>query len=388
MTPRIFLIIALTCAGFTSFNGSRVLMSLYAYDLGAGAFGIGILVSLYSLFPLLLSVTAGRVSDRFGVRRPIVMGSAGTAIGFTLPDLFPQVEVLYVSAILIGLSFVFQSVAVQNLVPSLPGKGQEIADAEQRTKNVSNFSLGISVAQFFGPLIAGFGADFIGHRHTFLVFAVLAMVPAIAFYVRPRLVPRRTRRGTSDYVKQSPMDLLKQPGLRRTFITSGVMMAGVDLFVFYTPIFGRSIGLSGSVIGVILAVYAAAQFIIRFFLPMFVRRLGEERVLNVTMALAAVTYLAFPFFREPLVLGIVAFLLGLGLGCGQPLSMIQTYNRSPPGRSGEALGIRFSVINFVHMAVPLLFGSIGASVGLVGVYWGNAAFLGAGALFNAKSKQA
>jgi predicted MFS family arabinose efflux permease len=387
LTPRIFLIIALTCAGFTSFNGSRVLMSLYAYDLKAGAFGIGILVSLYSLFPLLLSVMAGRVSDRFGVRRPIVMGSAGTAIGFTLPDLFPQVEVLYVSAILIGLSFVFQSVAVQNLVPSLPGKGQDIADAEQRTKNVSNFSLGISVAQFFGPLIAGFGSDFIGHRHTFLVFAVLAMVPAIAFYVRPRLVPRRTRRGTSDYVKQSPMDLLKQPGLRRTFITSGVIMAGVDLFVFYTPIFGRSIGLSGSVIGVILAVYAAAQFIIRFFLPAFARRFGEDRVLNVTMVFAAITYLAFPFFREPLVLGAVAFLLGLGLGCGQPLSMIQTYNRSPAGRSGEALGIRFSVINFVHMAVPLLFGSIGASIGLVGVYWGNAAFLGAGALFNAKARK-
>ena len=32
-------------------------------------------------------------------------------------------------------------------------------------------------------------------------------------------------------------------------------------------------------------------------------------------------------------------------------------------------------------------GLIGASIGLVGVYWGNAAFLGAGALFNAKARR-
>lgn len=36
----------------------------------------------------------------------------------------------------------------------------------------------------------------------------------------------------------------------------------------------------------------------------------------------------------------VSFVLGLGLGCGAPLSLVLAYNRSPAGRSGEAMGLR------------------------------------------------
>jgi MFS family permease len=47
-----------------SFMSSRVLMSLYAIELGASAAAIGLLIALYGLGPLLLSVHAGKVSDR------------------------------------------------------------------------------------------------------------------------------------------------------------------------------------------------------------------------------------------------------------------------------------------------------------------------------------
>jgi len=38
-------------------------------------------------------------------------------------------------------------------------------------------------------------------------------------------------------------DLLARPGLRRIIVVSGVVIAGVDLYSFFMPIYGHSLGL-------------------------------------------------------------------------------------------------------------------------------------------------
>lgn len=41
----------------------------------------------------------------------------------------------------------------------------------------------------------------------------------------------------------------------------------------------------------------------------------------------------------------------------------------PPERHGEALGLRLMAINASSVAMPLLFGSLGAVVGVAGLFW-------------------
>ena len=68
----IYLITLLNVLNGVSLRGSRVLLSLFAIHLGAGAFEIGILISLSSIFQLFLGIYAGRVSDRYGFRLPML----------------------------------------------------------------------------------------------------------------------------------------------------------------------------------------------------------------------------------------------------------------------------------------------------------------------------
>jgi MFS family permease len=82
-----------------------------------------------------------------------------------------------------------------------------------------------------------------------------------------------------------------------------------------------------------------------------------------------------PLVSQALLLAGVAFLLGIGLGCAQPLTILLTYNHAPPGRSGEALGLRLTVNKFTQIAVPLAFGAIGSAFGLMPVFLANGAFL-------------
>ena len=154
------------------------------------------------------------------------------------------------------------------------------------------------------------------------------------------------------------------------------MVAGVDLYNFYMPIYGHAIGLSATMIGVVLGAHAAATFVVRVFLPQLVRRWGEERVMTASMFLAGATFLLFPFVAATSrSCCCCRSCSASGSAVGQPLSLIMTYNRSPAGRTGEALGLRFSVVNLTHMVIPLAFGTIGSALGLVTVFLANSVLM-------------
>ena len=165
---------------------------------------------------------------------------------------------------------------------------------------------------------------------------------------------------------------------RRTLITGAAILTGIDLFQFYMPIYGNAIGLSATTIGVVLSMFAAASFVVRLVMPAMVKRWSAERVLTWSLYAGCVTYLLFPLFESAMLLASIAFALGLGMGCGQPLTMTLIYSRAPEGRSGEALGLRVSINNFMHIVVPLMFGTIGSALGIAPVFIANALILGGG----------
>jgi MFS family permease len=172
--------------------------------------------------------------------------------------------------------------------------------------------------------------------------------------------------------------MLRDAGLRRTLVMSGVTLTGIELFTFYFPVYGRSIGLSASAIGMVMSSYAVAAFIVRLGMSRATRRVGEVGVLTASLFVAGATYLVVPLVSQAALLALMAFLLGLGLGCAQPLTILLTYNHAPAGRSGEALGMRLTVNKLTQIIVPVVFGGIGSAFGLFPVFWANGAFLLAG----------
>ena len=376
----IYLITLLNVLNGVALRGSRVLLSLFAIFLGADAFEIGILIAISSVFQLFLGIYAGRITDRYGFRLPMLFGSMGSAVSMLVPALYPQLVSLYASRMLTGVSFIFFAVAIQNLAASLGGP-------EKRAQNLSTFSLGQSVAGMIAPVLIGFAIDHFGHASSYLMLALLAMLPMFALFAFPRIVPgARPRKERA--AQSNVLELMRHAPLRRTLFAGAMVFAGVDLLSFYVPIYGHSIGLSASTIGIILGAYAAAAFVVRLIMPALVRRASEEKVLTWSLFVSAATYLLFPFFQNATVLTLIAFLLGLGLGCGQPLSMMLIYSRSPESRAGEVLGLRITVNKIVQIGVPLAFGAIGGAFGLLAVFWSNAVLLAAGGYLNRKSDAA
>src|SRR5688572_31836740 len=81
----IYLITLLNVLNSVALRGSRVLMSLFAIQLGSGAFEIGMLIAVSLVFQLFLGIYAGKVSDRYGFRLPILFGSLGSGLAMIVP---------------------------------------------------------------------------------------------------------------------------------------------------------------------------------------------------------------------------------------------------------------------------------------------------------------
>ncbi len=365
--------IVLMCAlNHSGFGGSRVAVSLYALDLGANQLVIGILMALYGLCPMLLAVSIGRLADRVGPRLPMLLGTAGVSVALCLPPLFPGIKTLFITALLLGTSFQFFFVTVTGIAGGIGGE-------QNRVRNYALVSLGFSSAGFLGPTAAGFSIDHLGHLPTFLLLASFPVIPLLLLCFRSGFLPP-ARKQKAAVEKRNAFDLWRVPVLRKTFIASGIISAAWDLFQFYMPVYGHAVGLSASAIGTVLGIFALATFAIRIVMPRLIKASTEADILTYAIFLAGFAFALFPFFRNAYALAAIAFLLGLGCGCGQPVSMSLIYALSPRERVSESTGIRVTVNNFMHMVIPLLFGSIGTAFGYFPVFFSNTAILVAGGL--------
>ncbi len=365
-----YVIVALTVLNHIAYKGSKMLISLYAIELGANPFSIGILYSLYSFFSLFLALYAGRLSDRLGPRMPMLLGSLGLGCGLLLPYLLPRLAALFVSATLIGTLYIFYTVSAQHVIGTF-GAGHE------RTRNFGIYSLGVALTSLLGPTVTGFLIDFAGHQSTYLMLALFTVGPVVFLLFCSRSLPRaaaEVERG-----EHRTMDLVRNVPLRRALIAAGIIETGGELYNFYMPIYGHSVGLPASLIGIIIGTYAVAMLLARIVMPALVRKSSEEMVLFGSLSLAAAACVLFPFVASVYMLAAISFTLGLGLGCCAPVSLIITYNRAPDGRTGEAMGLRQGVNKFTEAMVPLVFGSLGSAFGLGPAFWMDAILLAGGA---------
>jgi MFS family permease len=354
----------------SAYKGARVLNTLYALELGATPLHIGLLLATYGVFPLLMAVKAGRIADRYGARLPVIAGMVVCTLGAVLPWFAPGLPLLFAAAAVTGFGFILGQVAFQSLVGSL-GEG------EARTRNFNNYALIVAAADFIGPVLAGFSIDHLGHVPTYLVIGALSAVSVITVLAYARRVPRH-RRPAPAPAGQRMSDMFRDTDMRRVLIASAVVMTGIDLFQLYMPLYGHQLGLSASAIGMILGAAAAATFVSRALLPIMVVRYGKETTLLWSLFLAAAMFTLIPFFTHAVVLGAICFTLGLGMGLGQPLTVMLCYQYAPAGRAGESLGLRIAINNSMHVVVPALFGAVGAALGLAPVFWANAAVIAAG----------
>lgn len=360
-----------------SLTGGRVAVLLTGVHLGMNTFDVGLLIAFFALLPMLLSVFAGRLMDRVGPFRPMRVGAAMALAGVVLPMLWQHGITLSLTAVCVGVGHMIFQLGVQGQLG--------LGDSPRRLRNYSWLALVLAVSGFGGPLLAGLSIDHLGHRWVFGLLAVSPLL-ALAGLIKKRhaLVDTHTKPNEASpggQGRRKVTDLITIRPLRYA-LGANLLLAGAwDTHMFLVPLYGVQRSLSATTIGLILASFSAATFLIRTLLPWIQRHASPWQLIRIALITAGLNFMIYPFFSEVWLLMILSFVLGLSLGCTQPgiLSLLQQY--APDGRKAEAFGVRMALVNGSQVCLPVAFGALGAALGVMPLFWATALSVLTGAWF-------
>jgi MFS family permease len=213
-----------------------MVLVLYALKLGSSAFVIGLLGAMFAVLPMLFSMPAGRLADRYGSRPLLLFCIVGSGLGLLVPWGFPGITAMFIASALIGLSLAVV-VPLQNLMGL-------VSTPETRARNFANFSLGMGLANLLGPLIGGFFVDLAGPATTCLYLSLLNVVAVVMLLAWGGRLPHASPEGKAKAARGSVYAILKIGNVRRTIATSSLINVGRDLYQFYFPVYAHGIRLS------------------------------------------------------------------------------------------------------------------------------------------------
>lgn len=361
--------------------GLRMAAPLLALKQGYSALAVGVLMALFALTQVFLALPAGRYADRHGLRRPIAYAVIAATVGTALAALFPVFGVLCLAALLSGGATGAASIALQRHV------GRAARDATELKQLFSWLSIGPATSNFLGPLTAGVlidhagvwlggeTGDLTGYRVAFLLMALL---PLLTWWWVRRTPDLPSATTPELQGKRRAWELLRDPMMRRLLLVNWFLSSCWDVHTFVLPVLGHERGYSASTIGMLLGSFALAATLVRLAMPWLAGHLRESRVISGAMVATAVLFGVYPFMSSALDMGVCSVLLGLVLGSVQPMIMSTLHQITPADRHGEALGLRLMSLNGSSVVMPLLFGSIGAVVGVSLVFWVAGAVVGLG----------
>jgi MFS family permease len=260
----------------------------------------------------------------------------------------------------------------------------EIGGPARRTANFNLLTMSFSVSGLLGPPIAGLVIDHAGHRAAFglslaLQLAVLLVLRRVPFdrHLPPRadaptVANRTTSAGAPDddgARAARAFSLLGAPRLRRLLIASLLASASWDVYQFVLPLHAGAIGLSATSVGVAIAAFSAGSLSVRLLLPALLARARPLRWMQAALAVCVLAYAAAPLAGALGPLMVLSFLIGTGPGIAQPLLMAALHHASPPGRAGEAAGLRMTLLSATQLALPVGLGLIAGVLGTAALFW-------------------
>jgi predicted MFS family arabinose efflux permease len=349
--------------------GMRLAAPLWALNAGYSPLVVGVLLASFAIAQIFLALPAGRFSEKYGLKRAVRISIAVSTFGALLAACFPNIATLMIAALCVGGATCGGVIALQRHI------GRTVTGATELKQAFSWISLGPALANFIGPVTAGYLIDHGGFK---VAFFVMAAFPIIMWLWMRKTREPAISEASKAVANNNVWDLFREPMLRRVLLVNWFLSACWDVHTFVVPILGHERGYSASTIGFILGAFALSATAVRVLMPFFVERLLEWQVVMGAMIVSALIFAIYPQLPNPLSMTLVSMLLGFTLGSVQPMIMSALHRITPDARQGEALALRLMVINASSVMMPMLFGAGGAAFGVSLVFWSVSAWVGFG----------
>jgi MFS family permease len=331
--------------------GKTPLLPIFAASLGATDVFLGIIVSVSTLTGMLLKPMIGFMSDRWGRRLWLLVGTAFFAFMPFLYWLIRTPEQLFAIRIIHGIATaVYGPVTLAYIAEQWP---------EQRGERLGWFEAGRNIGYIVGPAAAGWLLLFLSPP---AIFTIIGLISAVMFI--PILALPESRANTRNQQKTSIWQQVRN-ALRDGLRTGGVWLAGsLDALTYvatyalkaFLPIYGLSIGLNVAQVGLYFAVQEAVSMVVKPFGGRLGDRVGYFSAITLGMAVLGVGFIMISSVPSRLWLFVVALLIGVGQAFIFPITTALVSVQVGEENVGAGMGAVGTLRNAGKVAGPVIGG--------------------------------
>ena len=343
-----------------------------ASSTGEGAFWGGILMASYAGALFLFAPIIGSLSDAYGRKPVLIAALVVLAVDYVIMAMASVFWVLLVGRILAGVAGATYTTATAYI--------SDISSKEQRAARFGMIGAAFGIGFVMGPAIGGLAATYHIAAPFWIAAAMSALNVVFGLFVLPESLPPEKRRpfGRRDLNPFSAIFVaFKIPGLAIPLICLFVFefanMVYPTLWAFFTrELFNWStavIGLSLAGYGILLAGVQGG------LMPVFIKRFGEYRTLQIGMLSALIGFVGFGFVRTEIALIIVLVFAALS-DLSPPTMTAMAANAVDEDKQGLVQGVIASLASIAAFLAPLAAtGVFEAYVDDTGPYFPGAPFL-------------
>lgn len=324
-TPAFLALCLITFLGFSQSFALQPIIPLLVIHLGGDTALVGVALGVFSIPSIVLRPLIGRLIDRFGQERVMLLGTTGKAVCAAL-YLVPSLVVLIGVRIAHGLSWAsFTTGSTSTLA--------RIAPAQRRLEASSTFDLMPSLAALVMPALALLLLGAGGFTWPLVLASSLgagaALVTLVAFrpWEAPLGDPRRAS-ATGSWLEESAV----LPMLMVLLFTTAA-----SLFLVYPPLLARERGIPITDLALYYPIYGIVLAVSRGAMGRLFEHQSRAVLLAVSAVVAGVGLVIGAFADTLFLMTLAAVIFALAYGLAPPTAQAIVMERAPRERLGSAM---------------------------------------------------
>jgi DHA1 family multidrug resistance protein-like MFS transporter len=301
------------------------LIPVYAVELGAGGFLLGLIIASFNISRTLFNPFAGRLSDKWGRKKFMVTGLfvyAGVSVLYVLPS---HAETLIFIRFFHGLASVL-------VVPIAMALAADIAPTQKLGLYMGTLNMAVMFGLGIGPVLGGTIRDHFGMDAAFFAMGALALLTCLLVVI---FIPSdEQRQGVGESRNASSIrKMLTHRVVLGIFLMRFLTASGQGAVYTFLPILALQLKLTSSQVGIVLG---ANIFLIAFLqraCGVLADRVNPKYLIIIGTFASGLTVLGMPFVEGFLMILLLNILMGMANGVALPGGLVIT------GKLGRTMGM-------------------------------------------------
>ncbi len=332
----------------------------YASDLGATGFMIGLLYSSFSISRAALQAPIGRLADRASKKKIIVTGLAAYTVTSILYAYATSAEMLVAIRL-------FHGVASAMVMPVAMAYAAELTPKGKEGRYMGYMSTAMFSGFGSGPLLGGFLYE---HYSTAAAFHAMSALVGFSLILTLILVPEeKSFRKIERRPRRSFREILSNRKLRAAFVYRLVNALGRGNIMSFLSLFAVQIlGISGTMVGVILSVGIFANALLQTPMGALADRINKVKLIVVGGLVASIGYIYMIHTRSVPELLLARLVVSAGGALSIPALTAIAAEEGKKLGAGSTMGVFNTAMSLGQIVGPVFSGILLDAYGMGAVF--------------------